>query len=102
MTYYIYFLYPLKVDLSGTYLKVVFGDTKIHLRMANHGESLLGSYLMTVVVHADILKRELLLVYGSWSLLFVNTIGDKHRLRRFEEDHGSWSFSQQFTKLSSK
>lgn len=30
--------------------------------IANHGNSLLGLYLMTIVIHADILKREFLLI----------------------------------------
>ena len=33
--------------------------------MANHGKALLGSYLMVIVFHSDVLKRELLLVNGQ-------------------------------------
>jgi len=50
---------------AGANLKVVFGDAQVHLGIANHGDAFLSSYLMAVVAHADILKRELLLVHGS-------------------------------------
>ena len=46
---------------------MVFGNAQIHLCIADHGESLLGTYLMAIVTHANILKRELLLVHGSRS-----------------------------------
>ncbi len=62
-----YFLYPLKVDLSSTNLKMVSGDAQVHLCIANHGKTPLGPYLMAIVAHADILKRELLLVHGRRS-----------------------------------
>ena len=46
---------------------MIFGNAQIHLRITYHGESLLGTYLMTIVAHANIFKRELLLVHGSRS-----------------------------------
>ena len=48
--------YPIKVVLPSTYLKVVFGNAQVHLYIANHGESLLDSHLMTIITHAYILK----------------------------------------------
>lgn len=46
---------------------MVFGNAQVHLGIANHGESLLGTYLMAIIIHAQVLKRELLLVHGGWS-----------------------------------
>ena len=46
---------------------MVLGNAQVHLGIANHGESFLCSYLMVIVAHADILKREFLLVHGCRS-----------------------------------
>ena len=46
---------------------MTFGNAQIHLCIANHGESLLGSNLMLAILYTDMLKRELLLVHGCRS-----------------------------------
>ena len=63
---FVFFLYPLKVDLSSSNLKVVFRNAQVHLGIANHGESFLGPHLMAAAIHAHVLKHELLLVHGGW------------------------------------
>ena len=37
-------LYPVKVSFSSNNLEMTFGDAQVHLRIANHGKTFLGSY----------------------------------------------------------
>ena len=46
---------------------MTLGNAQIRLGIAYHGESFLGTNLMVTVLHTNVLKRELLLVYGCWS-----------------------------------
>ena len=59
--------YPFKLILSSTNLKMELGNAQVHLCIANHGKSLLGSYQMTVVLHSNVFKRKLLLIHGCRS-----------------------------------
>ena len=48
--------YPLKVVHSGPDLEMILGYAQVDLRVANHGESLIGPHLRAVAAHAHVLK----------------------------------------------
>ena len=48
--------YPLEVFFSGSNLKVILSYSQVHLRISNHGETLLGVYQMATILHSDVLK----------------------------------------------
>ena len=53
---------PLEDFFSGSNLKVIFGYAQVHLGISDYGETFIGVYQMTTILHSGILKRELLLV----------------------------------------
>ena len=49
-------LYPFKVFFTCTNLKVILGDTQIHLGVAKQRETFAGFHSVAIVLHSNILK----------------------------------------------
>ena len=58
-------LFPIKVFFPRCNLKVILGDAQVHARIANQWETFVGFHYVAIVLHADVLEWELLLVDGS-------------------------------------